>query len=150
MIFDKFLKKSSSFNFDDFPISIRKSIFEIGEDTNIYDISIRLILEITYSDKDNLDNLSEFILDLNPDENKVNILFECGINKNKLLNEIKNVKTENRKRFIKKHLRDYLDTKIFSFDDYDNLKSENSNKLVEKDRKAIESLINYQVIHAKR
>lgn len=150
MLFDKFLKKSSSFNFDDFPISIRKSILGINDDTNAYDVSIRLILEITYSDKDNLENLSEFILDLNPDENKVNILFECCINKNKLLSELKHVKTENRKRFIKKNLHNYLETKIFSFDDYDNLKSENRNRLVEKDRKAIDNLINYQVIHAKR
>ena len=150
ILFDKFIKKSSSFNFDDFPISIRKSIFEISEDTDVQNISIRLIVEITYSDKDNLENLSDFILDLNPDENKVKILFECGINKNKLLNEIKNVKKKSRKRFIKKNLSNYLDTKIFSFDDYNNLKSENRNRLVEKDRKAIESLINYQVIHAKR
>lgn len=150
ILFDKFLRKPSSFNFDDFPISIRKSIFEINEDTDVYDISIRLIIEITYSEKDNLENLSEFILDLNPSENKVYILLECGINKNKLLNDINNVKEESRKRFIKKNLSDYLSTKIFSFDDYDNLKSENRNRLVEKDRKAIDSLINFQVIHAKR
>eukprot|EP01090_Pellita_catalonica_P012349 TRINITY_DN2656_c0_g1_i2.p1 TRINITY_DN2656_c0_g1~~TRINITY_DN2656_c0_g1_i2.p1 ORF type:complete len:621 (+),score=69.39 TRINITY_DN2656_c0_g1_i2:2610-4472(+) len=150
MLFDKFLKKSSSFNFDDFPVSLRKSIFEINEETDIYDISIRLIIEITYTDKDNLENLSEFILDLNPSENKVYILFECSINKEKFLKEIESVKTESRERFIRKNLPNYLDTNFYTFDTYDNLKTENRNKLINKDKKAIDNLINYQVIHAKR
>ena len=150
MLFDKFLKKSSSFNFDDFPIAVRKSIFEINEETDIHDISIRLIFEITYSDKDNLENLSDFILDLSPSENKVHILFECSIDKKKLLKGIESVKAENRKRFIKKNISNYLITNIFSFDTYENLKGENRKKLIEKDRKTIDNLINYQVIHAKR
>ncbi len=151
MLFDKFLKKSSaSFNFDDFPVSLRKSIFEINEETDINDISIRLIIEITYTDKDNLENLSEFILDLNPSENKVHILFECNIDKKRFLKEIENVKVESRKRFIKKNLSNYLNTSIYTFDSYDNLKAENRNKLIEKDKKSIDNLINYQVIHAKR
>lgn len=150
MLFDKFLKNSSKFNFDDFPISIRKKIFEINEDTDVNDISIKLIIEITYSDKDNLGNLSEFILDLNPAENKVRILFECCIDKKKLLKELSGVKTESKKRFIKKNLGNYLTYKIYSFDTYENLKTESRDKLIEKDKKAIENLINYQVIHAKR
>lgn len=150
ILFDKFLKKTSSFNFDDFPVSLRKSIFEINEETDINDLSIRLIIEITYTEKDNLDNLSEFILDLNPSENKVHILFECSIDKKKLLKETKNIKEESRKRFIKKNLSSYLKTSIYSFDTYENLKAENRNKLIEKDKKSIDNLINYQVIHAKR
>lgn len=150
MLFDKFLKSSSNFNFDDFPVSIRKNIFDINEDTDIHDISIKLILEITYSEKDNLDNLSDFILDLNPSENKVYILFECCIDKKKLLKELVNVSVANRKRFIKKSLCNYLSTKTYSFDNYENLKTENRGNLIEKDKKAIDNLINYQVIHAKR
>ncbi|WP_319481262.1 ATP-dependent endonuclease [uncultured Draconibacterium sp.] len=150
MLFDKFLKKSSSFNFDDFPVSLRQSIFEINEETDINDISIRLIIEITYTDKDNLENLSEFILDLNPTENKVHILFECSIDKKRLLKEIESVKAESRKRFLKKNLCNYLNTNIYTFATYDNLKAENRNKLIEKDKKSIDNLINYQVIHAKR
>jgi len=150
MLFDKFLKKSSKFNFDDFPVSARKSIFDINETSDVNDISIKLIIEITYSDKDNLENLSEFILDLNPDENKVNILFECSIDKKKLIKELIGVKPENRNRFIRKNLGDYLNCKIHTFDNYENLKTENGGKLIEKDRKVIENLINYQVIHARR
>lgn len=150
MLFDKFLKKSSSFNFDDFPVSLRKSIFEINKETDIHAISIKLIIEITYSDKDNLENLSEFILDLNPSENKVNILFECSIDKKKILNEMESVTAESRKRFIRKYLCNYLNTNIYTFDTYDNFKPDNRNKLIEKDKKSIDNLINYQVIHAKR
>jgi predicted ATP-dependent endonuclease of OLD family len=150
MLFDKFLKNSSKFNFDDFPVSIRKSIFGINEDTDVNAISIKLIIEITYSDIDNLENLSEFILDLNPIENKVHILFECSIDKKKLLKQLTDVKAKSKKRFIKKNLGDFLTYKIYTFDTYENLKKTNRDKLVEKDRKAIENLINYQVIHAKR
>lgn len=150
MLFDKFLKKSSSFKFDDFPVSARKNIFNLNAETDIHDISIQLIIEITYSDKDNLENLSEFILDLNPSENKVRILFECCIDKMKLLKEVESVKAESRKRFIKKNLSNYLNVKIYSFDNYENLKIENRDKLIEKDKKAVDNLINYQVIHAKR
>lgn len=150
MILDKFLKNSSSFNIYDFPVSIRKNIFEINKDTDIYEISIKLIIEISYSSEDNLENLSDFILDLNPFKNKVHILFECTIDKDELLKEIKSVESKNCNRFIKKNISNYLVTKIYSFDNYENLKSENRKKLIEKDSKAIENLINYQVIHAKR
>lgn len=150
MLFDKFLKNSSNFNFDDFPVAIRKSIFDINEDTDIYDISIKLILEVTYSAKDSLENLSDFILDLNPNENKVYILFECCIDKKKLLKELSNVKVDNKRRFVKKNLCNYLSSKMYSFDNYENLKTENRGNLIEKDKKTIDNLINYQVIHAKR
>jgi len=150
MLFDKFLKNTSSFNFDDFPVALRKNLFDINEDTDINEVSIKLIIEITYSEKDNLENISEFILDLDPTESKVHILFECFIDKKKLLNELAGVKSENKKRFIKKHLNEYLISKIYTFDNYDNLKTKNRAKLIEKDKKSIERLINYQVIHAKR
>ena len=150
MLFDKFIKNPSTFNFNDFPVSSRNNIFDINEDTDVNELSIKLMIEITYSDTDNLENLSEFILDLNPTENKVHILFECSIDKKKILKELNGVKAESQKRFIKKNLENYLTYKIYSFDNYDNLKTKNRDKLVEKERKAIENLINYQVIHAKR
>jgi putative ATP-dependent endonuclease of OLD family len=150
MLFDRFLKNPSHFNFNDFPISNREKIFNINEGTEASDITIKLIIEITYSDTDNLKNLSEFILDLNPSQNKVYILFECSIDKKKLLKAIESVNPESRKRFIKKNLSNYLFHKIYSFDTYENLKEGNRNKLIEKDKKSIDNLINYQVIHAKR
>ena len=57
---------------------------------------------------------------------------------------------KNKNRFIKKHLNEYLINKIYTFDNYDNFEPKNRSKLIEKDKKSIERLINYQVIHAKR
>lgn len=150
MVFDKFLKSAYDFGFDDFPLELRERIFGINEDTDEYNLSIKLILEIDYSDKDSLENISDLILDLSPDVNMVKILFECLIDKKKLLAELKNIKPENKRRFIKKNLKNYLQHKIYIFDDDENLTKENRSKLIEKDRKTIDKLINYQVIHAKR
>lgn len=150
MLFDKFLKSSYDFNFDDFPLVIRDEIIGINEETNEYDLSIQLILEIKYSDTDSLEQLSDLILDLDPEINQVKILFECVINKDRLIVELENVDKENRGRFIKKNLKQYLEHKIYVFEDEENLKKENRSDLVEKDKKVINSLINYQVIHAKR
>ena len=150
MLFDKFLKSPYDFNFDDFPLELRDDIIGINEDTNEYDLSIKLILEITYSGTDSLENLSELILDLDPKINQVKILFECIIDKDKLIGELKNVGKENVDRFIRKNLKDYLKHRIYAFDDEDNLQKDNRHKLVGKEKKVIDRLINYQVIHAKR
>lgn len=150
MLFDKFLKSSSNFSFDDFSLELREKIIGINEETDEYELSIKLILEITYSDSDSLENVSDLILDLSPDVNQVKILFECIINKNKLVNELSKIKDENKERFIKKNLKNYLHSKIYIFDDDENLKKENRSNLIEKDKKAIDNLINFQVIHAKR
>ena len=150
MLFDKFLKSASKFNFNDFPITLRESILNIDTTTDVYDLSIKLILEITYFKENNLDNLSDFILDLDPKKNKVKILFECVIDKDNLLKDTSHIKPENRNRFIKKNFKNYLIEKIYSFDDYESLKTKNRKNLVEKDKKAIDQIINYQVIHAKR
>src|SRR6476620_7285369 len=66
MLFDKFYRDSYKFNFDDFSISLRDDIFKIDDATVIEDLSIQMILEIKYDEKDSLENLSDFILDLDP------------------------------------------------------------------------------------
>ena len=151
MLFDKFLRSNSGFTFDDFSLELRDKIIGINEDTDEFEISIKLIMEITYSKNDALENLSDLILDLSPDTNQVKILFESIIDKDRLLNELKKIDDEERKvRFIKKNLKNFLASKIFIFDNDDNLKKENRSNLIEKDKKSIDSLINFQVIHAKR
>ncbi|CAA0175709.1 ATP-dependent endonuclease [Tenacibaculum maritimum] len=151
MLFDKFLKSNSNFTFDDFSLELRDKIIGINDDANVFEISIKLIMEITYSEDDSLENLSDLILDLSPDINQVKILFECIIDKDKLLNEIKKIKDEDKKaRFIKKNLKSFLFSKIYIFDNDENLKKENRFKLIEKDKKSIDALVNFQVIHAKR
>lgn len=150
MLFDKFLGNTQKFNFYDFPISVRKDIFDINEGTDIHNISIKLILEISYSKQDDLANLSEFILDLNPEENKVYLLFECYIDKTKLLKDLSKLSAEDKPKFIKNNLGNYLSSKRFSFDSEEALNAKDRRDLVEKDKNTIDNLINYQVIHAKR
>lgn len=80
VLFEKFLK-SQKINFDDFSLALRKEILGFNKDTNEHDLSIKLILQISYTQDDSLENLSDFILDLDPSINTVNLLFECSINK---------------------------------------------------------------------
>ena len=63
-LLDKFYN-NKKFDFNDFSLSIRKNLYKINKDTNIYDLAIRMILEIEYNENDNLEHLSEFIIDLN-------------------------------------------------------------------------------------
>ncbi|MBW7675058.1 AAA family ATPase [Chryseobacterium sp. LJ756] len=151
MLFDKFYRNESfKFNFYDFSTSLRDKIFKIDENTVIEDLSIQMILEIKYDIKDSLQNISDFILDLDPDLNIVKILFECSIDKDKLLKALSQ-STTNREKFIEKNLPDYLISKnIYVFENEADLEVENRGNLVKKDISAIRNLINFQVIHAKR
>ncbi|UTN03904.1 AAA family ATPase [Flavobacterium bizetiae] len=151
MLFDKFYRNDSyKFNFYDFSTSLREQIFKIDNNTVIEDFSIQMILEIKYNAKDSLENISDFILDLDPAINIVKILFECSIDKDKLLKDLSQV-TSKREKFIEKNLSDYLINKsIYVFENDSDLELANRGNLVKKDISAIKSLINFQVIHAKR
>lgn len=151
MLFDKFYRNESfKFNFYDFSTSLRDKIFKIDESTVIEDLSIKMILEIKYDIKDSLENISDFILDLDPDVNIVKILFECSIDKDKLLKDLSQ-STINREKFIEKNLSEYLINKnIYVFENETDLEPANRGNLVKKDISSIRSLINFQVIHAKR
>ncbi|MCD9574530.1 ATP-dependent nuclease [Flavobacterium soyae] len=151
MLFDKFYRNESfKFNFYDFSTSLRDRIFKIDDTTVIEDLSIQMILEIKYDAKDSLENISDFILDLDPDINIVKILFECSIDKDKLLKDLSLSKTK-REKFIEKNLQDYLINKdIYVFENDSDLELANRGNLVKKDISSIRKLINFQVIHAKR
>ncbi len=148
VLFEKFLKKQK-INFDDFSLALRKEILGFNKDTNEYDLSIKLILQISYTQDDSLENLSDFILDLDPSINTVNLLFECSINKKKLLEKLSKIKKE-KEKFIQKNIEDYLDYNIYAFDKDSDLESNDRTKLFQKDQKSVANLINLQVIHAKR
>ncbi len=148
-MFDKFLKRAGTFDFDDFSHEVRKKILDIDEQMDVHELSIKLLVEITYTAEDNLANLSEFILDLSPTENKVKLLFECFIDKKKMLKDLSTI-DKNRNRFIKKSLGKYLLQHIYTFDKYENIETENRSNLIKKDPKTINSLINCQIVHAKR
>ena len=151
MLFDKFYRNENfKFNFYDFSTSLRDRIFNIDDSTVIEELSIQMILDIKYDVKDSLENISDFILDLDPAVNIVKILFECSIDKDKLVKDLSKL-TTSREKFIEKNLHDYLISKnIYIFENETDLEIENRRNLVKKDISSIRNLINFQVIHAKR
>lgn len=150
VLFEKFYN-NENFTYDDFSLSLREQINTINTTTNILDLSIQMILEINYDTTDNLEKLSEFILDLDPDSNTVKILFEVTIKKEKILPILESFNDPDQKiRYIKKNLHDFLIATIYSFENDDDLTEENRHKLIKKDLKQIKNLINFQIIHAKR
>jgi len=147
MAFDKFFK-NQNIDFNDFSISLRNKILKINEESDVNEFAIRLILEIKYTEEDNLENLSNFMLDLDTDNNSVKILFECTVNKGKLLNELTTI-SENKEKFIEKYLQNYLEYDVYAFENYDSIVNER-NLLVDKKYSIAKKIINYEVIHAKR
>ncbi|NOQ71505.1 MAG: AAA family ATPase [Crocinitomix sp.] len=150
VLFDKFFRnESSKFSYNDFPLTVRDQILNTEEGSP--PISIQMKLEISYSKKDNLENISDFILDLDPDENVVKLLFKCSIDIPKLINDLSFItKQSNQERFIIKSLGDYLVNKYYAYYNEEDLLPANSGDLVEKTISDIRKVINYQVIHAKR
>lgn len=150
VLFEKFYN-NENFTYDDFSISLRQQIDNIDINTNILELTIQMILEIKYDESDNLEHLSEFILDLDPDSNTVKILFEVTIVKEKLLPILESLDGQDKKtRYLKKNLQNYLKTTIYSFENFDDLLEVNRYKLIKKDLKQIKNIINFQIIHAKR
>ena len=150
VLFDKFYS-NEDFTYDDFSLCLREQIHDINDATNIQDLSIQMILEINYDGTDNLEKLSEFILDLDPEQNVVKILFEVSIKKEKILPILEAFDSQDKKtRYLKKNLHNYLTTTIYSFENDEDLLEENRYKLIKKDLKQVKNLINFQIIHAKR
>jgi predicted ATP-dependent endonuclease of OLD family len=113
VIFEKFYK-NFSFSYNDFPLSLRDKIKNIEKHNE--EISIEMRLEIEYCENDNLEKLSEFILDLDISCRIVKILFEVSINHSKLIDSLKNKNEEDRERFLIKHLSPLLRKKIYIYE----------------------------------
>lgn len=149
VLIEKFLK-DGDFNFNDFSVHLRKKLFAIDDATDVNELAIQLIMSIEYNENDNLCNLSEFILDLDPECRTVNLLFECSIKKDKMLEGIKNRGKMPIDKFVTNHIKDYLQKKVYIFSSTDDLLTENRYKLIEKNFKDVEKLIDFEIIHAKR
>lgn len=78
VLFEKFFGQLG-FDFNDFSITQRRKILKFNEKTEETEMSVQLILNIEYEEDDNLCNVSEFIVDLEPDRKDINLLFECVI-----------------------------------------------------------------------
>ncbi len=154
VLFEKFFQPKS-FHYNDFPLALREEIHILNKDTDIDDLSIRMVLEIQYDENDNLENLSEFILDLDPEIKTVKILFECRIEKERLLKIISGIEGDERKEIIIKNFDRHLKSRIYVFDDSehkgeDDFFKVNRHKFIEKELKDIKNLINLHIIHARR
>ncbi|MCW2308946.1 ATP-dependent nuclease [Rhodobium gokarnense] len=155
VLLDKFLEKPDTFSFTDFPLSLREAIFKIDADTNVEDLAIRMVLRIAYTEADDLGILSEFMLDLDPDRRHTSILFECTIDKKKLVRVLPEDEKE-RKKFIENNLSGkFLDVRVYAFDDFGHVGEQayymsHRSQLEEKERTSLHALINLQVIHARR
>ena len=145
VLFEKFYN-DWDFTFNDFHLSMRENILNIDETIDPIDYTIQMHLEIEYNEEDNLQFLSEFLLDLESENSTIKILFECQIKVKKLLKEI----TGNKSRFIRKNLQKFTQNKIFAYINENDTKKENRKKIVLKDIKQIKDFLNYQIIHAKR
>lgn len=155
VLLEKFLVRPDTFSFTDFPLSLREALFKINAETNVEEFAIRMVLRISYTEVDDLRILSEFMLDLDPERRHTSILFECIIDKKKLLHALPKEEKE-RKKFIENNLSGkFLDVKLYAFDDYGYVGEQeyymsHRNQLEEKELTSIRALLNYQVIHARR
>lgn len=150
VLFDNFFN-SKPFHYDDFPISIRNKINSINVETDIDELSIQMVIDIEYNGEDDLANLSELILDLDPTISTVKILFESRIKKDTLLDNLKDFNVDEKKNFISKNLHRFLETKIYSLDDNVQAGKDPKNiKRVDKDLNNIKKVINVQIIPARR
>ena len=149
VLFEKFLSELS-FDFNDFSVKQREKILKIDSHTDETELAIQLILNIQYEDDDDLCNISEFIVDLDPSRKDVHLLFECGIKKDKLLEDFQNAGKITKEKFIKKYLPNYLEKCVYTFDDPSDMQKENRNRLIKKSFKEVKRLIDFEIIHAKR
>lgn len=149
VLIEKFLK-NTGFNFNDFSVNLRNKLFAFDDTTDVNELAIKLIMSIEYNEDDNLCHLSEFILDLDPECKTVNLLFECSIKKDKMLDGIKNRGSMPVEKFVTNHITDYLYNKVYTFNSPEDLKTENRYKLIEKELKDVNKLIDFEIIHAKR
>jgi len=151
VLFEKFYL-SRSFNYDDFPISMRDKIKNIAAPSDAHDLRIQMKLEIYYDEKDDLESLSEFILDLDASKQTVKIIFECWIDAKSLIKDATQFQagTSERHKFITKNLDSYLRRGVFSYNEETQLLEENRHSLIEKNLESVKKIINLQIVHAKR
>jgi predicted ATP-dependent endonuclease of OLD family len=164
VLLEKFLTKSNpSFSFSDLPVAVRSKLYGISDETDVDELSIRLSISVEYTDEDNLKNISDFMLDLDPEKSIINILFEARIDRDDLLSRMPTKKDgaqeekylAEKRSFIEKNISKFINTTIYAYDDSGYVGErayylEKRDELEEKEFKVVSNLINFQVIHARR
>lgn len=145
------------FSFNDFNIGALDDFAKHFSNKTINEnnlLSIDLQITIEYTDKDNLNNVSRFMTNLDPSNNRVVILIRYTFDLQKLKSLEEEFKTytsiESRKNktiveYLSKYYANYFIVVKYSIDTDDSL---NTIKIKPEDK--IEELINFSYIHAKR
>lgn len=111
VVLEKFLK-TREFDFNDFSISLRKELFDFNANTDVNKLAIQLILNIEYNENDDLCNISDFLLDLDPNCKTINLLFECSIKKEKLLEDLKSIGSMQKEKYIVNNIKNFCNTRF--------------------------------------
>ncbi len=154
IILQKFLHTTSNvFNFEDFSIVFQKEIIEKIElkedikDVDYNDLKLELKIFIERDESDNLANISDLILDLDPSNKTLLICFEYVLdfdNFKKIREDFKSHHIEKVIEFLKKHHKAYFKIKRWVV----NVNDESYFKEIE-DLK-VQKILNIQTISAKR
>ena len=152
LLLNYFLNNTSKFNFNDFNIEIQKEIGKvISKENEGENFSFSLTVYISYSKGDNLENISDLILNLSPDENILVLNFEYCIDKENIERAQKDFE-DFKEKFNDKTAIDFL--KRF-YSKYFKVKKRvleynNESNFIEIEDKYIKKIINFQFISAKR
>ena len=156
-VMDKFLNSSSPhpFSFNDFNLGFSSELKEIIENDISEDYEAKgivLKLFIDYDKKDNLANISKLMMDLDPDNNKIVLLFEYILT----IDDLKELK----KDFIKFKEEKNKDLPFFLKNNYQKyfklfrktVDPADSEKFIdlEKEKITLKNVINYKFIKANR
>ncbi len=157
-IMDKFLNSATSdvFSFDDFNLDFSEDLKKWieSESKNYKEDGIRLKIFIDYNEEDNLTNISKLMMDLNPKNNKILLLFEYILTADKckkLKNDFFEFKNKQKKQkdlffFLKNNHHRYFKLFKKTID----LKDENNFTDLGKKNISLKNVINYKVIKANR
>ncbi|MDF1498731.1 MAG: ATP-dependent endonuclease [Patescibacteria group bacterium] len=156
-VMDKFLNSSSPhpFSFNDFNLVFSSELEKIIENNISEDYGAKgivLKLFIDYDKKDNLANISKLMMDLDPDNNKIILLFEYILT----IDDLKELKED----FVKFKKEKKKDLSFFLKDNYQKyfklfrktVDPTNDEKFIDLDQEKIflKNVINYKFIKANR
>lgn len=160
-VMDKFLNgNSSSFTFEDFNLDFKEvlvSTIEKDVDEKYSPIGIRMNLFIEYADTDNLSNISNLMMDLDPDNNSIILSYEYVLTSDKIKklkddfelfsrNKSENGKPKDLRFFLRNNYSSYFQIFKKTIDPKDFTRFID----VEKENIQLNKVINFQSIKANR
>jgi len=151
-ILDKFLNNSNGFSFNDFNLEFVQNFLKSDIDSSSFiEKSIKLKLYIEYEEVDNLEKVSDLIMNLEPNDNILILCFEYLLdqeNYNNLIEDFnkyqETIKDKDILYYLKKNHTSYFNTIKKA------LESENEDNFILIDDKVIRKVISFQAISAKR